>query len=70
MNPGNSGGPILNDRGAVVGISTFRPADSTIQGINFGAEISYLLSESGLIKNQPRINNGPTYRGQPIKTNP
>ena len=69
MNPGNSGGPILNERGAVVGISTFRPADSTIQGINFGAEISYLLSESGLIKNQPKINNVPTYCGQPIRTN-
>ena len=68
MNPGNSGGPILNERGAVVGISTFRPADSTIQGINFGAEISYLLSESGLIKNQRQIINGPTYCGQPIET--
>ena len=70
MNPGNSGGPIINDRGAVVGISTFKPADDTIQGINFGAEISFLLSESGLIKNLNKSSINPAYCGLPISVNP
>ena len=50
MNPGNSGGPLLNKYGAVVGISTFILSDQRIQGIYFAGEISNIISESGLIK--------------------
>mgnify|MGYP001169100091 CR=1 FL=1 len=50
MNPGNSGGPLLNKYGAVVGISTFVLSDQRIQGIYFAGEISNILAESGLIK--------------------
>ena len=50
MNPGNSGGPLLNKFGAVVGISTFILSDQRIQGIYFAGEISNIVSESGLIK--------------------
>ena len=50
MNPGNSGGPLLNKYGAVVGISTFILSDQRIQGIYFAGEISNILAESGLIK--------------------
>ena len=65
MNPGNSGEPIINERGAVVGISTFRPADDKIREINFGAEISYLLAESGLIKNLNKSIKTADYCGLP-----
>ena len=67
MNPGNSGGPIINDRGAVIGISTFRLNDSTIQGINFGAEISYLLNESGLVDRKKMSRKPPTFCGLSIE---
>ena len=50
MNPGNSGGPLLNKYGAVVGISTFILSDQRIQGIYFAGEISNILAESGLIQ--------------------
>ena len=56
MNPGNSGGPLLNKFGAVVGISTFILSDQRIQGIYFAGEISNIISESGLIKLDTSIN--------------
>jgi hypothetical protein len=56
MNPGNSGGPLLNKFGAVVGISTFILSDQRIQGIYFAGEISNIVSESGLIKLDTSMN--------------
>ena len=44
MNPGNSGGPLLNMRGEVVGISTQRLAKKGINGIGFALSAGDLLA--------------------------
>ncbi|MCZ6867399.1 MAG: trypsin-like peptidase domain-containing protein, partial [Chloroflexi bacterium] len=40
VNPGNSGGPILNLRGEVVGIVTAKFVDITIEGVGFAISIN------------------------------
>ncbi len=46
LNPGNSGGPLLNTSGEVVGVNTMKLVDSDVTGINFSlasAEVADLL---------------------------
>lgn len=44
MNSGNSGGPVLNQQGEVIGIATFNKIDpntrNVVQGVNFAIPIS------------------------------
>ena len=42
LNPGNSGGPLLNSRGEVVGITTERPAGKAVAGIAFALSTVHL----------------------------
>ncbi|WP_408958285.1 trypsin-like peptidase domain-containing protein [Natrinema sp. 74] len=54
INGGNSGGPMYNSDGEVVGVATFSPTDVQIQDIQFGLPIEIakgFLSERG-IKNE------------------
>jgi S1-C subfamily serine protease len=47
MNPGNSGGPLLNFSGEVVGVNTMKIVEQGVSGINFSLaslEIANLLS--------------------------
>lgn len=39
VNPGNSGGPVLNIRGELIGITSALPLDTTAQGIGFAIPI-------------------------------
>ncbi|WP_051914264.1 S1C family serine protease [Thermorudis peleae] len=51
MNPGNSGGPVLNERGEVVGIAAWgvrERAGVTIQGVNFAVTIEQARDALGL----------------------
>jgi len=42
MNPGNSGGPLTNELGQVIGINTFilTPGDADAEGLNFALEVA------------------------------
>ncbi len=43
MNPGNSGGPIVNNRGRVVAVASWKIADIQIEGMQFGVAIDHAL---------------------------
>jgi S1-C subfamily serine protease len=40
VNPGNSGGPLINNRGEVLGILTWKIAEKGIEGLNFAIAIN------------------------------
>lgn len=42
LNPGNSGGPLTNSRGEVVGMTTERPAAKAVTGIAFALSVTHL----------------------------
>lgn len=47
ISPGSSGGPVLNEKGKVIGISTFTLANS--QNLNFAVPVKYIASCSNYI---------------------
>ena len=49
VNPGNSGGPLLNDRGQAIGIVTFKLRES--EGLNFAVPINYVRGMLGNLRN-------------------
>ena len=57
LNPGNSGGPVLNYKGQVVGIATAIVEDS--QGLGFAIPSNTILRELGDLINKGSYNNHP-----------
>lgn len=47
MNPGNSGGPLLNAAGLVIGINTFilTPGGNDPEGLNFALDVAAHLNQ-------------------------
>jgi len=48
LNPGNSGGPLLNDEGLVVGIVSWKIAAPGFEGLSFGVPMPALKTRLGL----------------------
>ena len=49
LNPGNSGGPMLDERGQVVGIVSWKVSDESVEGLGFGVEIRDALNRLGVV---------------------
>ncbi len=54
VNPGNSGGPLLNRQGAVVGIVTQKIASEGVEGLSFALPIGEVLERLGVEISAPR----------------
>ncbi len=59
LNGGNSGGPMYNSDGEVVGIATFKAADPRIEEVGFGLPIE--LAEGFMVEAGVDIEVGPTH---------
>lgn len=49
INGGNSGGPLLNNRGEVVGVACMKLTGKGIEGLGFGIPINIVLTKLGII---------------------
>jgi len=56
ISPGNSGGPLFNEQGYVVGINTFLAEGG--QNLNFAIPIDYVKSELGKTDDKPLLVSG------------
>lgn len=55
LNPGNSGGPLLNVNGEVVGICSLKLIDDKIEGMGFAIPIEYAMSHVESLENGVKI---------------
>ena len=63
VSPGSSGGPVLNDRGEVIGVSAAVHRGQETQNINFASHsnaLKELLERSGLVRPLPQKNRIPS----------
>ena len=60
VNPGNSGGPLLNEKGNIIGIISGK--QTTSEGVSFAVKTNYLLEAINSIP-------GDSLKGQPLRLN-
>lgn len=53
ISPGNSGGPVLNEKGEVIGVATFTFMDS--QSLNFAMPIKYITNCSNYVMGETKL---------------
>ena len=68
INSGNSGGPVYNDQGQVVGIVTAKPASSGVDGIGFAIPIKDASSITGDLLTKGYV-TGKAYLGVVVNRN-
>ena len=56
VNPGNSGGPLLNVNGEVVGVVSLKLINDNIEGMGFAIPIEYAMSHVKTLENGEKIN--------------
>lgn len=56
LNPGNSGGPLLNTNGEVIGICTLKLVNDDIEGMAFAIPIEYAMSHIKSLESGTKIN--------------
>ncbi len=62
ISPGNSGGPLFNSRGEVIGIVTMSISGEDAQNLNFAVAVNELREMLGLnVSNRPSIPQGTLY---------
>lgn len=55
VNPGNSGGPLLNANGEVVGIISMKLVENSIEGMGFAIPINYAMSHVATLEKGGKI---------------
>jgi len=55
VNPGNSGGPLLNVNGEVIGICSLKLVDDQIEGMGFAIPIEYAMSHAESLEQGKKI---------------
>ena len=65
ISPGNSGGPLVNNRGEVVGVNTFSRSGASAQNLNFAVSIVDILKSPNV--RSPGLSKGINKCGNLIK---
>lgn len=55
LNPGNSGGPLANVNGEVIGVCSLKLVDDEIEGMGFAIPIEYAMSHVDALENGKKI---------------
>lgn len=55
VNPGNSGGPLLNANGEVIGVISMKLVENSIEGMGFAIPIDYAMSHVGILEKGEKI---------------